>query len=479
MMEKYFPKQSKLLFLALISIGLLMTDEARDFTAASANSAQRYFYGTYSSGALALDEDSPIIVTNEELVFDIPSGPQLYIEDANQYDSSVSATYTFSNPSDYEVTSGLAFPVTTYVDYFQDDIFNDVIDNYDVLVNDEPVTTTLRHTYRSGAFNDFNVDVDLGRLRDTKQNHQYFNDDLLIYHHRYVMSADRNATSYKLEVVIDSSFEGIVLSNNYYYFNKNLSSTTIAFSVGQGIPFDIYLIGENIDLFALEYNVSDRLNPSVEVTGIVNQISTTTLDFTSFVMTHFSGESPINEIDKYNIIVDFYAAQYSADYVRVGPHITHDFEQRVLTWYTYEITIPPGQEITNKVIAPLFPNIDSGYDPAIYDYVYLLSPAKTWTSFGSLNVKINTPLYLIECNFDNVTEIETGYQLSFDSLPDQELSFKLSISSEPNPISYVGTQLYIFMLFFVIAGFAFIVVPLVVVIVTIVMVRRKNKPPVS
>jgi hypothetical protein len=131
------------------------------------------------------------------------------------------------------------------------------------------------------------------------------------------------------------------------------------------------------------------------------------------------------------------------------------------------------------VIAPLFPNIDSGYDPAIYDYVYLLSPAKTWTSFGSLNVKINTPLYLIECNFDNVTEIETGYQLSFDSLPDQELSFKLSISSEPNPISYVGTQLLIFMLFFVIAGIAFIVVPLVVVIVTIVMVRRKNKPPVS
>ena len=106
-----------------------------------------------------------------------------------------------------------------------------------------------------------------------------------------------------------------------------------------------------------------------------------------------------------------------------------------MRWYEYEITLEPGQRIVNSVTAPIYPSIDLDYDPDIYGYTYLLSPAKTWKSFGKLDIVVNTPYYITESSLDGFEKTETGYKANFDGLPNGELNFVLSTAENPEPES--------------------------------------------
>lgn len=67
-----------------------------------------------------------------------------------------------------------------------------------------------------------------------------------------------------------------------------------------------------------------------------------------------------------------------------------------MRWYKYDITLKPSERIINAVTAPIYPSIDLDWTPAIFEYTYLLSPAKTWKCFGELKLVINTPYFITE-----------------------------------------------------------------------------------
>ena len=52
------------------------------------------------------------------------------------------------------------------------------------------------------------------------------------------------------------------------------------------------------------------------------------------------------------------------------------------------------------VTAPIYPGINGYYSPSIYDYTYLLSPAKTWSEFGTLDIVVNTLFYITESSIE-------------------------------------------------------------------------------
>ena len=104
-----------------------------------------------------------------------------------------------------------------------------------------------------------------------------------------------------------------------------------------------------------------------------------------------------------------------------------------MRWYEYTITLEPGQTLKNAVTAPLYPAIDADYTPSIYAYTYLLSPAKTWTQFGELDITVNTPYYMTECGIDGFTRTDSGYALTLPGLPEGELTFTLSEAERPQP----------------------------------------------
>ena len=146
-----------------------------------------------------------------------------------------------------------------------------------------------------------------------------------------------------------------------------------------------------------------------------------------------------------------------------------------MRWYEYEITLNPGEKISNTIEAPMYPTIDEEYDPGVYRYNYLLSPASTWAKFGNLNVDINTPFYLIDNSQDGFTKTKTGYNFKSSGLPEGELRFSLSAVEKPERKSNIGTFYILGMLMFGLLQILPIIVGVVAVVVLVVVWVRKRR----
>lgn len=147
-------------------------------------------------------------------------------------------------------------------------------------------------------------------------------------------------------------------------------------------------------------------------------------------MSEYPEDSCILESDWYNAMVDELNVSSTESYNCIIRYSrVFNLKSCLLRWYEYEITLAPGERIVNSVTAPIYPDIDENMKPTVYKYTYLLSPAQTWADFGSLDIVINTPFYLIDN--EDFEKTETGYRLSLDGLPDGELEFSLSSSEKP------------------------------------------------
>lgn len=85
-------------------------------------------------------------------------------------------------------------------------------------------------------------------------------------------------------------------------------------------------------------------------------------------------------------------------------------------WRMYEISLYPGQRATVTLTAPVYPNIDTGYDPYTYFYSYYFSPYTGWKDYRSVDIVINTDYFITNSFGNSFTKTESGYELHIDSL---------------------------------------------------------------
>lgn len=469
----------KIVFLSINSALVLLVSTCNAFTnlGAQANSAQRYFYGTSSTGALLKDADSPIIVTNEDLVFNVDSVPNLYDENNDNYSNTVSATYTFSNPSDFNITAGLAFPFSPRSEYLLLENYQEQLTKHKIKVNDQEITPDLRHTFYERGFSQFDVEKDVARLRDAKQEDDFFDSSTNVYKQTLVLYSDVNLyTNFYLELDLTSDFDGILLSDKAYYVKEyDATKSTQIFALPKGQAFELYFIGENIVDVKDKFRIYDSYSREEEAEGYVSQITTETISFDRYVSEQFDDESLINEIDQYNIIVDFLNYKFANSFFKSGKNF-QSFESDILTWYDYQLTFAPGETLSNQVIAPLFPSVNHHYEPEVLEFTYLVTPASTWSSFANLNISINTEMYLIDAGYQGFTKVDDGYQLTLQQLPENELTFSLSTSENPEKPPYFGNVLWIIgTIFGVMAVLALAVIPITIGVVIYVVLSRRNR----
>ena len=107
-----------------------------------------------------------------------------------------------------------------------------------------------------------------------------------------------------------------------------------------------------------------------------------------------------------------------------------------------------------------------------------MSPAKTWKSFGSLTVKINTDIYLLRSEgffaASDFTKTDAGYEAKYETLPEGELVFTLCASQNPERVidnSLKGLRIFL-VIFAIIGTLAVLSVPVAGVI--LLMVYHKN-----
>ena len=445
-----------------------------------ANSAQRHWSGTDSTGALVKDKNCPLVVDKELLTFDVQEFPKNYynsIEEFLAYTGKVTAEYTFRNPADYTVTATLVFPfgnLPHYGEYIYDsptDKYTAASDTekYGVKVNGKLIKATVRHTLKDRG-TPFSLDEDMPKLTDGYISDSFFRPDLPVWVQQYSVEgigAENQAATAAFVLREDSSKTRVL------WAEKNGIATLkdgirISGWTKTGDTLTVYVFGEP-PKDGIAWSLYENGACEKKIDGNITLKYSEQMTFRDFVFREYDNSSGISESDWYNAQVAFLNAG-STDWMYGGIY-TDKYSFSLMRWYEYTLTLEPGQTLTNTVTAPLYPAIDAGYTPSIYTYTYLLSPAKTWAQFGELKIVVNTPYYMTENNQGSFSKTEKGYELTLPGLPEKELTFTLSESEHPRPPKLSLPFRPVFLL----AGFAgFVLIGGGVIAVVLIIKRKKS-----
>lgn len=326
----------------------------------------------------------------------------------------------------------MAFPFGEYPDYAE--LYNEEtgrmdydadIERYGVTVDGEPVPTKLRYTNFNAPF-DLN---ELKKLRDSYIDDGFFTPDRPVTKKTYVISGidERYTAAYaSVKISVNEALTRVMLEP-CSGVSVESGGIRVGTWVKNGGTLTLYVIGEALQS-ALVWTVYENGGEKRVIDGNVNLASEETMTFEDLVLSEYEADCGISKVDWYNAFVEQACLDtYSFGYASCGTVLPY----RMMRWYEYEIELAPHSYLINEVTAPMYPSIDGDYEPSLYRYCYLLSPATTWASFGSLSVEILTQYYMVECSQGGFDRAENGYVAEFSDLPSGELEFSLSVSDVP------------------------------------------------
>ena len=455
------------IFVAIIIIATVLVFPER---VADANSAQRYFEGIDSTGALVTMENCPIVVDKEDLDFyieysdDAPSRDDVYYAARFGY---VTATYTFRNPSENTINMDVVFPYG-YAPK------NDKIVEKEcsVKVDGEDVAWKKRYTLKE--YYRFNAVDDMQLIKDGFDQDEYFYTDKKVY--KYVYSVNDNVNGRKLEFQFASSSDRKIVTDYYSYSG---SSTLYVDTVGkQELTF--YVIGEDLDLAACEETVINE-----QKGGHLTLVSRTEQTFgDELAFINRPKDSDISDVDWYNALSSKFdyvrnVTVFSPQYLTVLGIDGYNGGYELFRWCQYTLSIAPGQSVVNAVTVPLFPSVDVHYDPDVYEFTYYLSPATTWAGFKDLTVNIHTNGYVLKYQDKGFEKVDGKYTYHTDTLPSGELTFKICKEEKPTT-QYGRTFSSVIILLAKVIGFGVLLpvsIALIVIVIIVIVkaVKRKKK----
>lgn len=406
---------------------------------ASANSAQTQWQGVDSAGAIVRDGGSPIIVEKELLTFDIQEFPDNYYSDLDSYlaySGKVTAEYTFFNPADYAVTATLLFPFGCEPTYAIYEYYGKDTEKYDILIDGQPVEKVMRYTLSFG-FDQFELETDLALLHDDYVTDSFYSLDLPVTKYVFMPSGvdteTYGAADAGFDMVRDDPERRIYFVDQNGLHTQDDGDLRVHSGVENGEAITVYVIGQDYAEFPQwKFYQDGGVEDGEEINGTMTLESREELSFRDLALSKWSADSGVSEIDWYNAIVAMLTG--SSDSTGSNLHLwdygSLDLSRYLMRWYEYEISVGPGERIVNTVTAPIYPSINARYEPPIYEYTYLLSPAKTWAEFGNLDIVVNTPYYMItDGEVIAFEQTDSGYSVNLTGLPEGELTFTLC--SEP------------------------------------------------
>ena len=453
----------------------------------SANSAESYWEGVSASGVLTTDGECPLVVEHETLTFDIAAFPSPY-GSTEEYDASVTAEYIFYNPSDMTVTANLLFPFgidpyyTRRYDPETGEYENpDRTDKYGAQVGGESVQTDVRHSYWDGSLYDFDPAEEMSKLYDDYRTDTFLTYDLPVHIYTYRISdVDRDTyRSARAATYFDGALEKtrFMFENLSGYRSDENGNAGWAAVHTSDSEITVYVLGE--DVGELKWTFFENGSLETKIEGTMTAVGRTSTTFGALAMQSYDPASGVAAHDWFNAAV----AQLEQSGKPIGLYggVVNDWDisENLLQWYEYQITLAPGERLTNTVTAPLYPNIDGGFEPSVYSYEYFLSPASLWKEFGTLDIYINTPYVMVKEKKGEFsiapkewTKTDAGYELHLDGLPEEDLVFTLCTVENPK-IEY---SIFWLLFFGILFGVPIVLIALLVVgIVLIVRTARKRK----
>ncbi|MBQ9155116.1 MAG: hypothetical protein IJ130_15040 [Solobacterium sp.] len=410
-----------------------------------ANSAMSVWRGTDGYGVTVTDGECPLIVEHETLSFHIEDYPQMHYDNPQEfYDlkSSVTAEYTIHNPSDMEITAKLLFPFGTgpfYAPYDPETGREYYPDPklYHVMTDGQDAGAVLRFSYAPAE--SFSLEDDLPEVQDAYCTDSFYRPDLPVHEFVYSVSGiddAETAAAAKRRILYDPEKTRIFCTP----FNGGTfeaGNARIQVWVENDAEIRLYYLGDLPEDDG-GWEIVKSGTEETTVAGNIGLISEQEYTFEEFALRERPENSAVSETDWYNAYVS--NLKWADREIGVIESETVGFtENSLMHWYEYEIHLDPGETIVNTVTVPMYPKIDTGWDEPVYTYTYLLSPAKTWKEFGSLEINIDAAYEMTDSSLGSFQKTEQGYHKELKGLPDKELEFSLcSISNPKRNTRYYG-----------------------------------------
>ena len=445
-------------------------------TVSKANSMPTFTLGDEGvHGVTLLEKDCPIEVEKEILTFNLQNFPEEYYVTSNQfknYTGEVTAEYTFYNPTDEEISARLAFPFGNKPEYLSDEIEEKLDGEWwkkEITVNGKSVETNLRFTYC--LYGDFDAYKECEKLIDGYMEDEFYRPDLPVTKYTYDIQTDE-IESENLDACITlnmgNSNSKMAIKGSIDNWDGTEKAGTLNLFV-EDSKAEFYVLGE--DNLELEWSFRDEWEET-EVEGKATFSEKKTMTFEEFALSHFSENMKGSKSDQYNAVVSSLKEWEEATGI-IEDYSTSSVQHQLMYWYEYEVVYPPKQTVDNSVTAPIYPSIEVAYEPPIYEYKYLLSPAELWSDFGDMEIRINTPFYMTDCSMKGFEKTENGYILVREGLPGEEFEFVLSESE--NPKMDPDIRSYRLAIFFYTVGIPVLLAGGTVLVYFIIRRRRKKE----
>ena len=363
---------------------------------AFANSAVMRSEGVSSGGAV-LETDCPLTVVHEDLFFDITGvADDFTVRENETCTGTVTAEYTLFNEAETEVRAELCFAAG----YFGGSQFADEKNPVRILCAGEELPYRTRVTY----VENYGGVPDVTKLSDEPSEDPFFSPELPVYGKSYTVSGNGN-----FNPAVFGGWECLWIPS---------AEKGPVFPVGENETLTVYSFGKDFDT-------------EVEDSGLTLETEEVT-DLISVIRKMEEKPSDISDTDWYNAVIDAWnrnAVSFGEGKVLCGPILSED-AGRLIRWYEYSLTAGPGESFVNTVTVPLYPELFGSTSGKSVDnyYTYLLSPARSFHRFGTLDVKIRSPYKpTLQNRSEKLEKDGDYYTVSFDTLPDGELEFGVTV----------------------------------------------------
>lgn len=450
-----------LIFVAIITIATVLVFPER---VADANSVQRYFEGIDSSGAIVTMENCPVVVDKEDLDFYIYYQGKSNSQGQYEQFGSVCATYTFRNPSENTINMDVVFPYG-----YKDENKSDK-DDCSVSVDGAQIAWRTRYTHID--YYRFDIERDLSSLSDDFVQDSFFATTQKVY--KYTYSVSDTAQGLDLTFEYDRNWARKVVCD--FHSQREGNKQQIVMSTAGKSQLVFYVVGEDLDIAACDVTVIGGQKGGH--LSLVSRQEQTFGDELAYV--NRPAGSDVLDIDWYNALANTLKSLRDRTVINPLEFVISRYpEFSLFRWCQYTLSIAPGQTIVNSVTVPLFPARNERYIPAVYEFIYYLSPATTWAGFKDLTVNIHTDGYLLNYAIKGFAKTDGGYTYHSDKLPDGELTFKIcseETQKSRNFIFFVIIFLYILAIVLgVTVGAPLVVFLITIAIIAIVKAVKKKK----
>ena len=395
----------------------------------SANAGPTFWQGYPSSSVMLIDEDSPIRVDKENLIFDFTDEGFLDYS----INARVTANYKMSNPTGEISKVQMAFPFIASIDRL---IAKDIVVSFDK--KEIPYNIYIGSTIRgyAGPFSESShTNYDFVDILNTITNEAYRAESFKQTDKGKLYTIDvKPGRDQGINFAIDFDFDyekTNILIDGFNGYGREDGKTKLTAWCYKAEILEIFVLGGDIN-----FKVSGYMDGGLEEkTDLFDyEVLTDEVEIGQYLMTYINSDdekdkNQIRDTQLYNLYaraLDEYWMKH-AGLTTKNDLLSEQYQQRILTLvYTVEFLENSYSDLC--ISYNTSGTMDRRKTPKpLYSFDYILNPAKNWESFKDLNIEIIPPAeapYIVDSNIQ-FTKKDGIYTAILEDLPEDDLTFTL------------------------------------------------------